>query len=144
MKKERRNMKQENFAGDSPCLVNIHNASCGNGYFRKEIWTGEYAQVTVMSIPIGGEVGLDLHEGFDQILFVEYGVASVYVGKTKQEVKFFGSANSGCAVIIPAGVWHNLINEQNVPLKIVSVYAPPHHPVGTVHKTKFDSDLADY
>ena len=137
-------MNMESFNGDSPSLINIRNAACANGYFRREIWTGEHAQITVMSIPVGGEVGLELHDGFDQILMVEYGVASVYVGKTKQEVKFVGSANSDYAVAIPAGTWHNLINEQNVPLKLVSVYAPPHHPVGTIHKTKFDSDLADY
>ena len=134
----------EGFSGDVPCVMNIRGAACGNTYFRKEVWTGEHAQVTIMSIPVGGEVGLERHEGFDQILFVEYGVASVYAGKTKQEVTFVGSADGNCSVMIPAGVWHNLINTQNVPLKLVSVYAPPHHPVGTVHKTRFESDLADY
>ena len=70
-------------------------------------------------------------------------MGSVYMGKTKQEIKFLGDAGSECAILIPAGTWHNVLNNQNVPLKLYSIYAPPHHPIGTIHKTKFDSDLAE-
>ena len=129
--------------GDKGTLLNVHNATCANALYRKEIWTGQYLQLTVMSIPAGGEIGLELHEDTDQLLKVEYGLASVYMGDTKQGVKFVGHANPDYAILVPAGTWHNVINEQNTPLKLFSVYAPPHHPKGTVHKTKFDSDLAD-
>jgi len=129
--------------GNMPAVINIHKETLTNSYYRKSIWTGDYLQVTVMSIPAGGEIGLEMHESTDQFLRIEYGIASVYMGKTKQEVKFFGNANSNYAVIVPAGTWHNLINEQKTPLKLYSIYAPPHHPIGTVHKTKFDSDLAE-
>lgn len=124
-------------------LINISRITCANPYYRQEIWTAEHMQLTVMSIPAGGEVGLELHSDVDQFLRIERGIASVYMGDTKQTVRFVGYANSDYAVAVPAGTWHNLINEQNTPLKLYSIYAPPHHPIGTVHKTKFDSDLAD-
>lgn len=129
--------------GNKPTIINIHKEVCSNNYFRKAIWTGEFLQVTVMSIPAGGEIGLELHDNIDQFIRVEYGVGSIYMGKTKQEVKFVGSANSEDAIVIPAGTWHNIINNQSTPLKVYSVYAPPNHPIGTIHKTKFESDLAE-
>ena len=129
--------------GNQPVVINIHKETMANTYFRTAIWTGDYLQVTVMSIPAGGEIGLELHEDTDQFIRVEYGIGSVYMGKTKQEVKFLGDAGGDCAILIPAGTWHNVINMQRVPLKLYSIYAPPHHPIGTIHKTKFDSDLAD-
>ena len=125
-------------------LLNITKLACTNPYYRQEIWTGDNMQLTVMSIPAGGEVGLEMHPDFDQMLRVEHGVASVYMGATKQSVRFVGRADTDYAIAIPAGTWHNVVNDQRCPLKLSSVYAPPHHPVGTVHRTKFDSDLADY
>ena len=125
-------------------IINVFNLSMLNNNFRKEVFTGQYSQITVMSIPSGGEIGLEFHSDLDQILVIEYGVASVYTGKSKNSVAFNGCANNQCAVLIPAGTYHNIINEQNVPLKLFSVYAPPKHPIGTVHKTKFQSDLEDY
>jgi mannose-6-phosphate isomerase-like protein (cupin superfamily) len=123
-------------------VLNISEISCANQYYRREVWTGEYLQLTVMNIPAGGEIGLELHADTDQMLRIERGVGTVYMGDTKQSVRLVGYANADCAIMIPAGTWHNVINEQNRPLKLYSVYAPPHHPVGTVHKTKFDSDIA--
>ena len=130
--------------GDEPTLINIRNETRSNNYFRKEVWTGEHLQVTVMSIPVGGEVGLEIHNENDQMLGVEYGVASVWAGESKQTVRFLGNVNPEYAIMIPAGTWHNIINKGDRPLKIYSVYAPPHHPKGTIHKTKLESDLADY
>ena len=125
-------------------LINIRNETICNHNFRRAIWTGEHLQVTVMSIPVGGEIGLEKHDNLDQFIRVEYGEASVYMGKTKQNLKFIGNANCNYAIVIPAGMWHNLINEQNIPLKVYSIYAPPKHPIGTIHKTKLDADLAEY
>lgn len=127
---------------DKPLLLNIHATTCKNKYYRQEIWTGEYMQLTVMSIAPGGEVGLELHEDVDQLLRIEYGFAAVYMGESKQTVRFVGNANADYAVLVPAGTWHNILNIGSAPLKLYSVYAPPHHPKGTVHKTKFDADIA--
>lgn len=137
-------VEQSGDLGNKPAIINIHKETNSNNYFRKSIWTGDHLQVTVMSIPAGGEIGLELHEDVDQFIRIEYGVASVYMGKTKQDVKFVGNASPDYAILIPAGTWHNILNEQNVPLKVYSIYAPPKHPIGTIHKTKFESDLAEH
>ena len=127
--------------GGKPVVINIHNEVCCNRNFRTTLWTGEHLQVTAMCIPSGGEVGLEIHEDVDQFLRIESGSAYVYMGKSKQEVKFLGVANGNSAILVPAGTWHNIINAQGTPLKLYSVYAPPQHPFGTVHETKMDSDL---
>ena len=124
-------------------ILNIHKETLINNNYRKAIWTGEHLQVTLMSIPPGGEVGLEIHSETDQFFKVEYGVASVYMGKTKQDINFLGKANPNYSIFIPAGTYHNIINEQNTPLKLYSIYAPPHHPIGTIHKTKFEADIAE-
>ena len=129
--------------GAQPSVINIHNEVLRNDNFRTAIWTGEYLQVTVMSIPVGGEIGLELHNDLDQFIRVESGCAAVYMGKTKQNVKLVGKINSNYAIVIPAGTWHNVINSCSCPLKVYSVYAPPQHPFGTIHETKLDSDLSD-
>ena len=128
---------------NKPGVINIHRETSLNNFFRKEIWTGEYLQVTVMSIPAGGEIGLELHDDLDQFIRIESGVASVYMGNTKQDVKLIANVNSDYAILVPAGTWHNVINNGRYPLKVYSIYAPPKHPVGTIHKTKFEADLAE-
>lgn len=127
--------------GAKPVVLDIHKETCSNRNFRTTIWTGEHLQVTVMCIPVGGEVGLEIHEDVDQFIQIESGFARVYMGKTKQSVQCLGIANSNSAIIVPAKTWHNIINAQGIPLKLYSVYAPPQHPFGTVHETKLDSDL---
>lgn len=129
--------------GGNPALINFHGETLCNQTFRTAIWTGEYLQVTVMSIPVGGEIGLEMHDDLDQLLKVERGCASVYIGKQKNEVCFQGKIDENYAILIPKGTWHNVVNACGCPLKLYSVYAPPQHPLGTVHRTKFDSDLAD-
>ena len=126
-----------------PLLINIRSEALCNNNFRKEIWTGEYLQVTVMSIPVGGEVGLEMHEDLEQFLKIESGYAAVYMGREKQTVKCVGKVNSNDAIIIPENTWHNIINVGGCSLKLYSVYAPPKHPRGTIHKTKLDADLTE-
>ena len=128
---------------EKPGVINIHNEVMVNQNFRKEIWTGEHLQITVMSIPVGGEIGLEMHDDLDQFIRLESGCAKVYMGKCKPAVKFVGKVNADCAVVVPAGTWHNIINACSCPLKVYSIYAPPQHPIGTIHKTKLDSDLAE-
>ena len=129
--------------GGKPVVCPLRKETCCNGNFRTALWTGENLQVTLMTIQPGCEVGLEIHEELDQFFYIEAGVASVYMGKMKQCLRFFGKAMPNYAVIIPADTWHNIVNEQSIPLKLFSVYAPPQHPFGTVHKTKRDADLAE-
>ena len=85
--------------GNQAVLINIHKQTLANQNFRKAIWTGDYLQVTVMSIPAGGEIGVEIHDDVDQLIRVEYGVCSVYMGKTKQDIKFVGNANSAIVFV---------------------------------------------
>ena len=129
--------------GAKPTVINIHNEALHNKNFRTAIWTGEYLQVTVISIPAGGEIGVERHDNLDQFIRIESGCAAVYMGNTRQNMKFVGKIDSDYAIVIPAGTWHNIINACSCPLKVYSIYAPPQHPFGTVHKTKLDADLAE-
>lgn len=121
-------------------VVAIEKATLYNNYFRREMWTGKHLQITVMAIPVGGEVGEENHEDLDQMLVVEQGAASVFMGTSKEDLSFVGEATEGCAVLVPAGTYHNLLNDGRMPLKMFSVYAPPKHPVGTLQRTKADAD----
>ena len=129
--------------GVNATLINIHHEAMCNNNFRTVIWTGENLQITVMSIPVGGEIGLEMHNNLDQFIRVESGCADVYMGDTRRNVKFAGKINANYAIVIPSGVWHNVVNTCSYPLKVYSVYAPPKHPLGTVHETKLASDIAE-
>ena len=137
-------MEESQDLGAKPCLINIRKETECNKNFRTVIWTGKHLQVTVMSIPVGGEIGLERHDDVDQFIKVESGCANVYMGACKEEVKLVGKVNANCAVVIPAGAWHNILNACSCPLKVYSVYAPPQHPLGTIHKSKLNSDLAEH
>ena len=129
--------------GAKPAIINIHNEVVCNKNFRTVLWTGGNLQVTAMSIPVGGEIGLEMHDDLGQWIRIESGCANVYMGDSKKCVKFVGKVNANYAIVIPSGTWHNIINACSCPLKVYSVYAPSKHSFGTVHETKLDSDLAD-
>lgn len=122
--------------GDEPFIANISNLSCGNPYYRRILWTGEHLQVALMSIPVGEEVGLEQHPDNDQFIRVESGCAQVYMGRNEQNLNIQKRINGDFAIMVPAGIWHNVKNIGNTPLKIYTVYAPPHHQRGTVHETR--------
>jgi len=94
-----------------------------------------------MSIPPGGEVGLELHHDTDQFLRIEQGQCMVQMGRDRRNLNFRQVAFPGFAIFVPAGTWHNITNIGNVPLRLYSIYAPPHHPPGTVHATKAIADM---
>ena len=129
--------------GPNPAIINIDEETMNNNNFRTAIWTGEYLQVTLMSIPVGGEIGIEIHDNLDQFIRVESGCANVFMGNSKQTMQYVGKVNSNYAIVIPSGTWHNIINVCDCPLKVYSVYAPPKHPYGTIHKTKKDADESE-
>ena len=101
-----------------------------NEYFRQEIWTGYYSQMTLMSIPINGEVGEEVHEENDQILRIEFGNGIAILYNNSGEPDMY-QVSVGDTVFVPAGTRHNIVNMGNDSLKLSSVYSPAHHPVGT-------------
>lgn len=129
--------------GSDPLIVNIDYFTKQNPYYRIALWTGEHLQVTLMSIPVHGDIGLEMHPDVDQFIRIEDGCALVMMGKSKTLLNYQQSVNSNYAVIIPAGTWHNIINIGNTPLKLYSIYAPPQHPFGTVHETKEAAEAAE-
>ncbi|WP_217591947.1 cupin domain-containing protein [Cohnella sp. GbtcB17] len=129
--------------GKQPTVINIEKVTKQNDTFRTAIWTGEHFQVTVMSIPVGSDIGLEVHPHTDQFIRLEQGQGLVQMGKTKERLDFQAAAGEGDAIMVPAGTWHNVTNTGNVPLKVYVIYAPPQHPFGTVHRTKADAMAAE-
>ncbi len=125
--------------GGCPLVVNIDEVSCANQNFRTALWTGKHLQITLMSIPAGGDIGVEMHSDTDQFIRVESGCGLALTGCSCGNLDQRRRIDCHDAVIIPAGTWHNIVNTGNTPLKLYSIYAPPHHPFGTVHRTKADA-----
>ena len=105
--------------------------------FRRVLWTGVHAQLVIMTIPPGGEIGQEVHEDTDQILtFVSGTGEAVIAGETRKVVQ-------GDLVAVPAGTRHNFLNTGANPLVLYTVYAPPAHTEGTVHATKEEAEAAE-
>jgi len=123
--------------------VNIEEVTKQNNNFRTVLWTGTHLQLTLMSINPGEDIGLEVHPNLDQFIRIEEGQGLVKMGDRKDKLNFQAAVYDDIAFIIPAGKWHNLINTGYKPLKLYSIYAPPQHPYGTVHKTKADAEAAE-
>ena len=129
--------------GSKPLAFNINEAAIQNNNYRTTIWTGCYLQITLMSIKVGEDIGLEIHPNLDQFIRIEQGQGIVLMGDRKNVLNFRSRVYDDFAIVIPAGKWHNLINTGCVPLKLYSIYAPPQHPRGTVHKTKSDAEATE-
>ena len=122
--------------GPNPFIIDISNATMNNDTFRTALWTGNNLQLTLMSIPVGDEIGLEVHPNDDQFLHIESGHGVVQMGNQMDRLNFQQPVFTNSAIFVPAGIWHNIVNTGDIPLKLYSIYAPPHHPWGTVHQTK--------
>ena len=129
--------------GPRPLVVNIDEATKENNDFRSTIWTGCHLQVTLMSIKVGEDIGLEIHPDVDQFLRIEQGEGVVLMGSRRDRADLEVKVCDGFAIMVPAGTWHNLINTGCIPLKLYSIYAPPQHPHGTIHRTKADAQAAE-
>lgn len=129
--------------GEQPYVVDIEALTIDNANFRVAKWTGKNLQMTVMSVPAGGEVGLEKHDTHDQFLRIEQGNAKVLMGLTKDNLDFEQSAEADFAIFVPASYWHNIINSGTDDLKLYSIYAPCEHPKGSIHKTYDDAMAAE-
>ena len=123
---------------------NIETITLENNNFREVITTGSYSQLTVMSVPRGGEVGWEAHGHLDQFLRIEQGTARLDLGASGNSVDETHDIADDWALVVPAGVWHNVVNIGDEDLKLYSIYSPPEHPDGTIHKTKADADADEH
>lgn len=119
-------------------IEDIKEKAKENTYFRQVLETGAHTQVVVMSIPAGGEIGEEVHPDNDQILYLVEGQGKAVLG---DELSPF---NEDDLVVVHAGTQHNFINTGSKDMKIITTYSPPHHPDGTIHKTKAEADEAGY
>ena len=117
----------------------IEKQTLANEYFRQVLFTGKHAQLVLMCLQPGEEIGNEVHDNVDQFFRLEQGEALfVFNGKEKHAVK------DADAVIVPAGTYHNVINTSKTQkLKLYTIYSPPNHPHGTVHKTKKEAEAAE-
>ncbi len=124
-------------------VADIEEATEENTDFRRVLFTGKHLRLTVMSIPVGESVGWEMHDHLDQFLRIEDGKGTLKLGRSKDQVDETHPVEDDWAMIIPAGTWHDVVNEGDEPLKLYSLYAPPEHPDGTVHRTKADAEAAE-
>lgn len=105
--------------------------------FRRVLWTGRHTQLVIMTIPVGGEIGEEVHEDTDQILSFVSGTGEAdLAGQTT-------AVAQGDLVVVPAGTRHNFRNTGAIPLVLYTVYGPPEHADGVVHATKAEADAAE-
>ena len=113
----------------------IEKLTLANTYFRQVLFTGKHVQLVVMCLKPGEAIGDEVHPNVDQFFRIEQGEAD-----EKRE----RSARDGDAVVVPAGTYHNVINaSKTAPLKLYTIYSPPNHPDGTVHKTRAEAEAAE-
>ena len=117
--------------------TNIEKDTLKNKNFRKVIYTGKNSQLVLMSLKPKEDIGLETHPENDQFLRFEGGKGRVEIDGNKYQVK------DGDAVVIPAGAKHNVINTSADELKIYTIYSPPHHKDGIIHKTKEQAEKDD-
>lgn len=114
-------------------LQNIEKLTMENPHFRQVLFTSEHLQLVVMSIKLGGDIGMEVHPETDQFIRIESGTGKVIMDGEERPVK------DGDAFIIPAGVEHNVVNTStDRALQLYTIYSPPHHRDGTIHHTKED------
>lgn len=129
--------------GRKPFVININEAAKHNNTYRTALWTGKHLQTTLMCLNPGEDIGLEMHPNVDQFLRIEQGQGVVQMGENKNRLDFVQHVRDDFAIFIPAGTWHNLTNTGNIPLKLYSIYAPPNHPFGIIHRTKADAMHAE-
>lgn len=120
-----------------PFSADIAARAMANPWFREVVSTGPHAQVVVMSIPAGGEIGEEVHLDVDQVLVCVSGEGGAVLEGDRSPV------GPGHLVHVPAGTRHNIVNDGATDLKLYTVYAPPQHAPGTIHRTKAEADADD-
>ena len=126
--------------GPRPQSFDLEQATRDNTNYRTVAWSGRYLQVTLMSIPFGGDIGLEAHPETDQFLRLDAGRGRVQIGPSKNELTFEKEVADGWCILIPAGTWHNVTNIGDEPMQLYAIYAPAHHKPGKLHTTAADAE----
>ena len=126
--------------GPEPFTINIEDDTKANTNFRTTRWTGKHLQLTLMSIPVGGDIGQEVHPDNDQFLRIEEGKGRVQMGPSKDQLTYDRQVEDDWVILVPAGTWHNVTNIGDEPMQLYALYGPPDHKHGTVHKTQADAE----
>jgi len=117
----------------------IEKQTLENTYFREVLFTGKHSQLVVMCLQVGEEIGDEVHPSVDQFFRIEQGEAKFVLNENEEHL-----VREGDAVVVPAQTYHNVINTSKTEeLKLYTIYSPPNHPAGTIHKTKAEADAAE-
>ncbi len=119
-------------------VTNIEEKTAGNEYFRQVLYTAPHSQLVVMALQPGEDIGMEVHPEHDQFIRVETGNGKAILNGEESVL------SEGSAVVIPAGTEHNIINSGTTVMKLYTVYTPPEHEDGTVHKTKAEALAAHH
>lgn len=111
-------------------VINIEEKSLQNSYFREVLFTTSKSQLVVMALKPGEEIGMETHPEHDQFIRIESGKGKAIMNGEEHEI------SDGSAIVVPAGTQHNIINTSEVVMKLYTIYTPPEHKQGTIHKTK--------
>jgi mannose-6-phosphate isomerase-like protein (cupin superfamily) len=125
--------------GPRPDSFDLETATKENTNYRTVAWTGQYLQVTLMSIPAGESIGLEMHPETDQFLRLDAGTGKAQMGPDKDNLTFEQEVSDGWCVLVPAGTWHNVTNIGEEPMHLYVLYAPVHHSAGNIHRTAADA-----
>ncbi len=126
--------------GKEPVVENMEDWTLDNDNYRTTVWTGEHLQLTVMSIAVGDDIGLEVHEDSDQFLRIESGKGRCQMGDAEDNLTFDKEVGDDDAILVPAGKWHNITNIGDEPLRLYTLYAEPDHVAGTIHETHEDAE----
>ncbi len=114
-------------------VANIEKLSQDNTYFRQVLFTATHSQLVVMAIQPGEDIGMETHPEHDQFIRIESGNGKAMLNGEESVL------TAGYAVVIPAGTEHNIINTGDSVMKLYTLYTPPEHKDGTIHKTKAEA-----
>jgi mannose-6-phosphate isomerase-like protein (cupin superfamily) len=131
--------------GPKPQSFDLERATRDNSNYRAVAWSGRYLQVTLMSIPVAGDIGLEMHAETDQFLRLDAGRGLVQMGASKDQLTFRREVSNGWCIMVPAGTWHNITNTGDEPMQVYAIYAPAHHAPGKIQQAASDaaSDTRD-
>lgn len=122
-------------------VINIERTTIDNDYYRKVLFTTGEQQLVVMSIEPREDIPLEIHQENDQFIRIEAGTGMLYIGENRStQYELF----DGISITVPKNTWHQVVNtSDSTKLKIYTIYSPPHHPIGTIDKTRSDAELRE-
>ena len=123
-------MKLKEVTNMTGYVINIEEKTLENNYFREVLFTTDKSQLVVMALKPGEEIGMETHPEHDQFIRIESGTGKAIMNGEEHEI------TDGSAIVVPAGTQHNVINTSEVEMKLYTIYTPPEHKQGTIHKTK--------